>query len=63
LKNQKLGGVTLSFGIAVSPDHGETGEAVLWAADIALYRAKGGNCMIFARSEKSVLSRKFMPVI
>jgi diguanylate cyclase (GGDEF)-like protein len=30
----------LSLGVAVFPDHGSTGEAVLKAADAALYRAK-----------------------
>jgi diguanylate cyclase (GGDEF)-like protein len=35
-----LGPVTLSLGVAVFPDHGSTGEAVLLAADGALYRAK-----------------------
>ena len=39
-KNQKLPGITLSFGVAVFPDHGPTGGAVLMAADTALYRAK-----------------------
>ncbi|MCG2722941.1 MAG: diguanylate cyclase, partial [Thermodesulfovibrionales bacterium] len=39
-KNQKLPGITLSFGVAVFPAHGPTGEAVLIAADTALYRAK-----------------------
>jgi len=28
------------LGIAIFPDHGRNGEAVLKAADIALYRAK-----------------------
>jgi two-component system cell cycle response regulator len=32
--------VTVSIGIAVYPDHGNTGEAVLEAADDALYQAK-----------------------
>ena len=31
---------TLSFGVAVLPDDGETRQAVLRAADAALYRAK-----------------------
>lgn len=31
---------TMSFGVAVLPDHGETRGAVLRAADAALYRAK-----------------------
>jgi diguanylate cyclase (GGDEF)-like protein len=37
---RRIGPVTLSAGIGVFPDHGETGEAVLKAADDALYRAK-----------------------
>jgi len=38
--DQPLGAVMLSQGVAVFPDHGSTGEAVLKAADAALYRAK-----------------------
>ncbi|GAA0740303.1 diguanylate cyclase [Dactylosporangium roseum] len=34
--------VTVSIGIAVYPDHGSTGQAVLEAADDALYAAKAG---------------------
>jgi len=37
---QVLGPVTLSVGVAVYPAHGPSGEAVLQAADSALYRAK-----------------------
>jgi diguanylate cyclase (GGDEF)-like protein/PAS domain S-box-containing protein len=37
---QALGGITLSLGVAVFPDCGLTGEAVIRAADAALYRAK-----------------------
>ncbi|MEN6374231.1 MAG: diguanylate cyclase [Smithella sp.] len=37
---KKLNNITLSQGVAVYPDHGQTGEAVLQAADYALYRAK-----------------------
>ena len=33
-------GITLSIGIAISPQHGRTTENVLAAADAALYRAK-----------------------
>ena len=33
-------GITLSFGIAIYAEHGSTMEAVLRAADAALYRAK-----------------------
>ena len=35
-----LGAVTLSFGIAVYPDHGDSTDALLNRADDALYRAK-----------------------
>lgn len=38
--NQSLGPATLSFGVAVFPDHGSTAEAVVKMADMALYRAK-----------------------
>ena len=38
--DKPLGMVTLSFGVAVYPDHGQTSEALLRAADAALYRAK-----------------------
>ncbi len=37
---QMIGSITLSAGIAIYPDHGLSGEAVLRAADTALYRAK-----------------------
>jgi len=37
---QSLGAVTISFGVAAFPEHGPTAEAVIRAADIALYRAK-----------------------
>ena len=32
--------ITLSIGVAAYPDHGETGQALLGAADAALYQAK-----------------------
>jgi diguanylate cyclase (GGDEF)-like protein len=35
-----LGPITVSVGVAVLPDHGSTGAAVIQAADAALYRAK-----------------------
>jgi diguanylate cyclase (GGDEF)-like protein len=38
---QSIRAVTLSLGVAVFPEHGLTVEAVLRAADLALYRAKG----------------------
>jgi diguanylate cyclase (GGDEF)-like protein len=39
---EPLGRVTISVGVAVFPDHGDTAEALLKAADAALYRAKAG---------------------
>ncbi len=43
-----IGPVTVSIGIAMFPDHGRGGHAVLQAADAALYRAKqaGRNRMV-----------------
>jgi len=45
-----LGTVTLSLGVACFPEHGHTAEAVLHAADAALYKAKqaGRNCVMVA---------------
>jgi diguanylate cyclase (GGDEF)-like protein len=37
---RSVGPITLSVGIAMFPDHGENGQAVLQAADAAMYRAK-----------------------
>ncbi len=37
---QPLGRLTVSIGVAVCPDHASTAEALLEAADVALYRAK-----------------------
>lgn len=41
---------TLSVGVAVFPEHGQTTAALLMAADTALYRAKqaGRNCVVVA---------------
>ncbi len=49
-QGRPLGKVTVSLGIAVYPIHGATGEALLRAADTALYRAKekGRNCLVVA---------------
>jgi diguanylate cyclase (GGDEF)-like protein len=51
---RRLGPVTLSVGIAIFPDHGNSGQAVLQAADVALYRANqnGRNCVVMGDSEK-----------
>ena len=35
-------GITISLGVASSPDHGNDGGTILLAADRALYRAKEG---------------------
>jgi diguanylate cyclase (GGDEF)-like protein len=37
---QRLEAITVSLGVAVFPDHGATGEAILKSADNAMYRAK-----------------------
>jgi diguanylate cyclase (GGDEF)-like protein len=39
-KEKTLEAVTLSLGVAVFPDHGSTNDAILGAADAAMYRAK-----------------------
>jgi diguanylate cyclase (GGDEF)-like protein len=51
---RRVGPVTLSAGIAMFPEHGENGQAVLQAADAALYRAKaaGRNCVVMANEVK-----------
>jgi diguanylate cyclase (GGDEF)-like protein len=50
-----VGPITLSVGIAMFPDHGENGRAVLLAADAALYRAKqaGRNCVVIEDGSKT----------
>jgi diguanylate cyclase (GGDEF)-like protein len=40
VNGRTLGTVTASFGVATFPKHGDTPEALLHAADLALYRAK-----------------------
>ncbi len=35
-----LKNITLSIGVAIYPDHGETGESIIHAADMALYKSK-----------------------
>jgi diguanylate cyclase (GGDEF)-like protein len=48
---QPLGQITVSAGVAIYPDHGPTGDAVLRAADAALYQAKsrGRNRIVLNR--------------
>lgn len=50
-KNQDLGRITASFGAVAFPDHGRTAEALIRAADKALYDAKhaGRNQVVSAR--------------
>ena len=47
--------VTVSLGVAISPDHGKNGEDLLRAADEALYRAKalGRDRVIVAGHERT----------
>lgn len=48
LDNRWFGPVTVSIGIAAYPEHAETADTLLAAADAALYRAKsaGRNCVV-----------------
>ena len=39
-RGQSVGSITLSAGVAAFPDHGTTSDALVQAADAALYRAK-----------------------
>jgi len=45
---RQIGAITVSIGIAMLPDQGESGQSVLHAADAALYEAKraGRNCVV-----------------
>jgi diguanylate cyclase (GGDEF)-like protein len=58
-----IGPVTLSVGIAIFPDHGASGQAVLQAADVALYRAKaaGRNCVVMANEVKPMTGGGAVP--
>jgi diguanylate cyclase (GGDEF)-like protein len=52
-QRQKLGGISLSLGVAMYPEHGLTGTAVIEAADTALYIAKktGRDRVVMAQSQ------------
>jgi len=49
-KNQPLGRLTASMGVAVFPDHGRSAQALIEAADKGLYRSKnaGRDCVTMA---------------
>jgi diguanylate cyclase (GGDEF)-like protein/PAS domain S-box-containing protein len=50
-----LKNITLSIGVAIYPDHGETGESIIRAADIALYKSKhdGRDRVTIAHAEET----------
>jgi len=52
-KGRLLGPVTISIGLAAYPEHGLAGDALLHAADSALYRAKreGRDRVVIAETE------------
>jgi len=58
-QGRSLGGINLSLGVAVFPDHGSTGEILLRAADQALYQAKaaGRDRVVAAGSPLGTLNR------
>jgi diguanylate cyclase (GGDEF)-like protein len=47
-EGRRVGPITISVGIGIFPDHGESGQEVVRAADDALYQAKrsGRNCVV-----------------
>ena len=52
--NQPLGAVTLSLGVAIFPDDASEAEAIVKAADVALYQAKrGGRNRVFMSEENT----------
>lgn len=57
--NEEPIGVTLSLGVAAYPDHGDSADELLQAADMALYRAKaaGRNCVKPASTSRTALSQ------
>lgn len=54
-RDQMLGVVTVSLGVAAFPTHGSTSEAIMKAADAALYRAKaeGRDRVVVASTDTS----------
>ncbi len=51
----RVGSITVSIGVGLFPDHGDSGRAVLQVADRAMYRAKqsGRNCVEFGEQVKT----------
>lgn len=62
---EPLGGVTLSIGIALLGDHGDSAEELLSAADTALYEAKGDgrNRVVVAPVSARLLERQALGVV
>lgn len=50
---KEMPGVTISMGVACSPEHGSTRDEMMRSVDLALYQAKknGRNCVAVAQSE------------
>jgi diguanylate cyclase (GGDEF)-like protein len=57
------GAISLSFGVAVFPEHGATVEGVLRAADEALYQAKmgGKDCVVVAADKTPATTKRQQP--
>jgi diguanylate cyclase (GGDEF)-like protein len=53
-EGRMIGGITLSAGVAVYPDHGNTQDSIMRAADAAMYRAKHGGRDRITLAEKAV---------
>ena len=56
---RSIGRITVSIGIAIFPDNGDSGPAVLRAADTALYRAKqaGRDCIVAMEKPAGALKK------
>jgi diguanylate cyclase (GGDEF)-like protein len=54
-EGRRVGPITISVGIGMFPDHGESGHDVLRVADAALYQAKraGRNCVVVGDNVKA----------